>query len=143
MLFNSMSKTKKTFYWHSTRQEGCTGAHEACHTQYMLPGAVVEISSYGRRHGGWITFSFFDQHGKSCSAADWALETHNLAPARGVKRYSSSGLSILLESSGRSHCADFTVKPARQDGCIRHRSHISLYAGAEVVDVLAASARGN
>lgn len=105
-----------TKHFHSTRQEGFGPAHEGHDHTYWLPGVAVRVSTYGRRHGGCIEFSFVDKEGHPVTAQEWCREARVVQAAKAVKvhlkgTYTSAGLSIRLETDGRSHGADFSVEP--------------------------------
>lgn len=125
----------RIFSFCSKRQEGWCGAHEGCHAKYWLPGcAVVRVSTYGRRHMGWIQFSFTSQaDGQPCTAEEWCDDANVVRYARSVRSYTSAGLTISMATSGRSHSASFSVEPTTEHTCRMVRGRA---AGNEVTNVL-------
>lgn len=130
-----MSSTK-TFYWASSQHDGGIGAYQACKTQYHLPGVVIKLSTYGRSHQGYLSFSFTDEQGAECTAGKWASERRTVKAAQDVESFESDGLCIRLRSFGRSHIAKFSVQPVMEELCNRWRT--SGRDADKVVDVLTA-----
>lgn len=105
-----------SFSFHSKRHEGChtdkaVGTSECCHNAYLLPdGSAVQVVTYGRRHWGNLTISFFDESGNPCGAEAWGARQPVVASAENVPDfYSCSGLLIKLSSRGRRSYVTFNV----------------------------------